>query len=447
MDKLQNIELEGKVLGACLVDVAYLRLARSEGVTATTFTDTWNSVIFATMCELDAQNVPIGVESLAVRLPDLQGHMVNLLDASPSNVMFDDWVACLRRLEAARNASDSVAKLQGDMLERPLDVKEHGETLRRIAEDYSSAIQTKDVRNGCEVGASWLAEVSNPERRKNIPILRGADLPFKPGWLFVIGADTGGGKTALAAGAVNCMIDSDYTVLYVCSETRAEDIYFRLAAARCNVADAKFTEGKATKNEWQALTSAHADLQARGRQFWFHCLGDNAEMKPYGIIASCDNVRRKVGRLDVIVVDFLQGLSPDTEKRNDTQTNSIRRILEAVENYATRNQIAVLLLSQYSRDARNKLHEASKPQGTNNNDACTPQKEWLRDSGSIEELAFVVAHLVRIGTGKAERCYLWCPKNSKHRTCSPFKYELRWAGGSYEAISDNDAQIGDGDIP
>ncbi len=431
---LQNQDLEAKVLGACMVDESYMRLALASGLNAATFTLPQNALIFTTLYDILEHNVPISLESMVIRLPNLQAYLVSLFDASPTNVLFNDWIICLRQLEAARRASEGVGKFLAQVKERPFASMEHGEVLRRIAEDYTASVQTRGVRDAREVGASWLAEIQDDTKQVNIPLLKGANLTFKHGWLFVVGADTGAGKTAFSAGAVNCMIDAGYTVLYVCSETRAEDIYGRVVAARCGVEEFRFREKTANQSEWQALAKAHAEVQGRSSQLFYHCLGDDLDMKPSSIIATCDNAIRKNGRLDVIVLDFLQGLSADTEKRNDTQTLMIKRILEVLEKYATRKQIALLVISQYSREARKLLKEGE-----------VPQKEWLRDSGAIEELAFVVAHLVRIGEGKDEKIYLWCPKNSKHRNCRPFKHELRWTGSTYELAPSSNAN--DNDVP
>lgn len=430
----QNQDLEGKILGACLTDETYLRQAVAYGMTAATFTLPQNAVIFVTLNELLEKNVPIGLDSICIRLPNLQDYMIQLLGVSPSNVMFNDWAVCLRQLEAARNIEDGMGKLLEHMRERPFSASEHGDALRFMSESYTASVQSKKVRDAKEVGSSWLDEIQDDSKQVNIPMLRGVHLPFKHGWLFVVGADTGAGKTAFSAGAVNEMIDSGHTVLYVCSETRAEDIYGRVVAARCGVEEFRFRDRTATPAEWQALSNAHAAIQKHANQLFYHCLGDDLDMKPSSIIATCDNIIRRTGKLDVIVLDFLQGLSSDTEKRNDTQTLMIKRILEVLEKYATRKQIGLLVISQYSREARKLLKEGE-----------VPQKEWLRDSGAIEELAFVVAHLVRIGEGKDEKIYLWCPKNSKHRNCKPFKYELRWTGSTYELAPNQNAN--ENDVP
>lgn len=428
----QNTDLEGKVIGACITDETYIRLAMANGITPATFTVPQNSVIFATLLELLEQNVPMGLESISIRLPNLMTYMVELMDASPSNVMFEDWVMCLRQLEADRNAHVSLANFEQKMQEQPFSAQELEEELRQISEKYAATIQIRGARDASDVGSKWLNEMQDNTQQINIPLLKGANITFKHGWMFVLGADTGSGKTAFSAGAVNCMVDAGYTVLYVCSETRAEDIYGRFVAARCGVEEFRFRDRTASAAEWDALAKAHAELQMHSKQMFYHCLGDNASMKPSSIIASCDNVIRKSGKLDVVVLDFLQGLSPDAEKRNDTTTAMVKRILETVEDYATRKHIAVLVISQYSREGRKALLGGD-----------VPQKEWLKDSGSIEELAYVVAHLVRVKDGDREKIYLWCPPNSKHRNCPPFKHELRWTGATYELAPSANANADD----
>ena len=94
----------------------------------------------------------------------------------------------------------------------------------------------------------------------------------------------------------------------------------------------------------------------------------------------------------------------------------------------------LLVLAQYSRQGQ----EAARG-------GVEPQLNWLRDCGSIENLAHVVAHLVRHEErGKPTESFLVC--NQKHRNCPPFRVPLVWTGASYGMAAPS-PNADAGDIP
>ena len=138
--------------------------------------------------------------------------------------------------------------------------------------------------------------------------------------------------------------------------------------------------------------------------------------------------------MDIVIIDFLQNMKPDILKRNATKTTDMEDVITALHDMAADAGAGLLVLAQYSRQGQ----EAARG-------GAEPQLNWLRDCGSIENLAHVVAHLVRHEErGKPTESFLVC--NQKHRNCPPFRVPLVWTGASYVMAAPS-SNADTGDIP
>ena len=180
---------------------------------------------------------------------------------------------------------------------------------------------------------------------------------------------------------------------------------------------------------------AFEEVMQYGGRLFFHCLGDRLPMTPGAIAGSLKQAEAKAGRVDVVIVDFLQGLRPDVAKRNTTKVIETEEVITALHDMAADAGAGLLVLAQYSRQGQEAARKCEEP-----------QLNWLRDCGSIENLAHVVAHLVNRPSrdGKSIECFLVC--NQKHRNCPPFCVPLVWTGASYGMAAPS-PKAGAEDIP
>lgn len=94
------------------------------------------------------------------------------------------------------------------------------------------------------------------------------------------------------------------------------------------------------------------------------------------------NLIRKIGFLDMIVIDYLQIIKPDPEDRKNGQQAAMTGISQALKNLAKKLHIPIVALSQLSRQVESR-------------DDKRPQLSDLRDSGAIEQDADVVLFVYR----------------------------------------------------
>lgn len=433
---LVNETLERNLLGCCLmpdgVGAANVMKAMSAGVKPGTFAIKLNGQIFEIMAGLASRREAVDLMTVSARLPAMKDDLAAMMAEAVSDAAADDWAGDLVRLAAARKLANDTGELLRGLADDPLDTEKHLAFLDGLRGAYSQTAGGHGVKTATEAGRTYLDRLSDNGARKNVPILLGADMHvFNAGELFVLGGDTGAGKTALAAGAVNAMIDAGLSVVYACCESGADEILARIVAARCGVPHYLFMNRDATEEQWKAHNAAFQVIKSQ--KLAFHCLGDGLQMTPSGIAASVRRMTAKWGKVDVIVIDFLQGFRPDATRRNGNKTSDVEDLITGLHDLFAEVGAAGLVLCQYSRQGQEAARRGEEP-----------QLNWLRDCGAIENLAHVVAHIVKRNHGGAKITELVC--NQKSRNCPPFKRSLAWNGAAYVAASPS-PMVDAADIP
>jgi len=209
--------------------------------------------------------------------------------------------------------------------------------------------------------------------------------PMKAKQLVIGAGRPGMGKTALALSYALGAAARGHGVLYVSLEMSAPELAARMASDLCfdgpvdPVPYPAIRDGDLTRKQKDAVAAAREHMATL----------------PFAVVDAGSLtvgrlnmlVRRHARRmaaaghkLDLVVVDYLQLLSPDTKGRSNYEAVSeVSRSLKAM---AKDNAIAVFALAQLSR-------EVEKRPG------ARPQLSDLRDSGQIEQDADAVLFLLR----------------------------------------------------
>ena len=430
-EALINVETENAVLGTCINESQHVKTAISLGVTPKTFTTKENIAIFKEMQDMAMQRVSIDLVTLSARHPDLNMYLVNLVSSMVTGVMFEEQCADLKRLEAARNLAKGCEKLIGNLNADPFDIDAHVRLQDAMRSAYVQTTAGHKVMMANEAGSVLVDRMQSKQDYTSIPILKSFNkIVFHKKETFVLAADTGSGKTALAAGAVNEMLDAGLSVLYVCGESPSDDILARIVSARCGVPHYKILNRTASRDEYERFQQAFGEIMQRhSKKLAFHCLGNGMKFTPCAIADSAKQLAAIAGGIDVIIVDYLGCLRPDIPVKNDNKTQEVEQIINDLHDFFDDYNAAGFVLCQYSRAGQVEARKGSEP-----------QLNWLRDCGVIENAAHVVAHIVKKPEGDM---YLVC--NQKYRNIQPFCIQLKWTGATYEAIPNTNAN--ENDVP
>lgn len=430
--KFNQIDLENNLLGSCINDgVALVKKAMSAGLTPDTFIGQGgeNAKIFDVMCELANQREDVDAPKLTARLPELMTYIYELAGNAVSSVLFDEWCRDLKTFEGTRMARYKWGCIDKLMEENMFDTDAVVRGFDALKSSYVQMIAGHRYMTFDEGFDELYKGFSQKKDFTSIPLLKGFTRGiFRRGETFVIGARTGTGKTAFAAGAANLMIDEGLTVLYVCGESSTRDIVARIVSARCGVPHDRFYERTATRDEWQRFLDASAYIKKTcGGRIGFHCLGDGLSFTANSIEDSAKQLRDVTGSIDVVIIDFLGVMHPNKEVKNGNKVVEVGRTITELHDMFGELGAAGLVLCQYQRQGSD---QSKKKDGEK--ESSEPQLSWLRDSGEIENLAHAVAHIVtyKDESNRIIDSYLVC--NEKHRNIKAFNVRMRWNGGTYE---------------
>ncbi len=193
------------------------------------------------------------------------------------------------------------------------------------------------------------------------------------GELIILAARPSVGKTAFAMNLIaNMLAKSSEEVLAVFSlEMPAMQLLLRLYANLSDTSMKKAVEG--TLGADLAKLHKSRDTVKKGNLY----IDDTSMITPSQILSKCRRLKKTKGRLDFVVVDYLQLMDiPDKQDRqNDVATMSRHMKVAAKE-----LSCPILVLSQLSRGIETRKEK-------------TPLLSDLRDSGAIEQDADIVMFL------------------------------------------------------
>jgi replicative DNA helicase len=205
-------------------------------------------------------------------------------------------------------------------------------------------------------------------------------LGLQPG-VYVIAAGTGVGKTTFTLNIVNHLLleatkkGEKRVGALVSMEMGVESLTIKMLATRARLSTRDIRRGTLNAQQRQELMRAGQELAAQGLHF---VEGFNA-ITPSAIAAKVEHLRATHGRLDFLVVDYLQLLDSDNGGSGDYA--AVTEISRKMKQLSHRYQIPILLISQLSRNYTNRTNRDY-------------QLSDLRGSGAIEQDANVVMFLM-----------------------------------------------------
>jgi replicative DNA helicase len=194
------------------------------------------------------------------------------------------------------------------------------------------------------------------------------------GELSIVGARPSTGKTSFAAAVIRNVCRRGGCVFFASLEQRHQEINERMLAAEAGVNGQSIRTGAIDDREIRQVGEA-----ARLLRTWKLHVADKSGVRAGRIASSARQAKRKMGGLDLVVVDYIQLIDADNPKA--TTSDQIGQSTKRLRDLAKQLDVPVLLLSQLNRDGVDRR----------------PRLSDLRGSGDLEQHAGVVLFLHRAG--------------------------------------------------
>ena len=191
------------------------------------------------------------------------------------------------------------------------------------------------------------------------------------GDLIVIGARTGVGKTAFATNLAINVASKKKTVAFFELEMAKEQVVTRILSSEAFVDSFKLRAGMLTDDDWSKITEAGSRISECDIYF---------DDTPSISVTAMKAKLRKLKKLDVIIIDYLQLMQAERGIGNRVQ--EVSEISRNLKIMAKELGVPVITCAQLSR-------------GPESRDDKRPMLSDLRDSGAIEQDADVVIFLYR----------------------------------------------------
>jgi replicative DNA helicase len=389
----QNLEAEASLLGAILIDTdALVKIA--DIITPPDFFDPRHRHIYEAVQSLYEKRSPIDVLTLADQLKnsdllDVVGgpsYLTELTNFVPTAAHVEQYAEIVAQKALRRRlirASQEMATLGFDESKDLHGLIEEAET--RLFEVSQQNIKQNIISLEAILAESF-DRLDDLHRDKNK--LRGVPTGFKDldnilaglqrSDLFVLAARPSMGKTALALNlAHNIAIAGDQPVLIFSLEMSKEQLVDRLLAMESGVDAWALRTGNLSDADFEKIGQAMGSL-SEANMF----IDDTPSITVSDLRTKA---RREAHRqpLGLIIVDYLQLMSGGSRfGSSENRVQEISEISRGLKAVARELNVPVLALSQLSRSV-----ESRSPQ--------IPQLADLRESGSIEQDADVVAFIYR----------------------------------------------------
>lgn len=389
----QNAEAEASLLGALLIDSdAIVKIADS--VSALDFYDKKHERIYSAIIQLYEEHKAIDVLTLADQLKNT-GHLdsiggpsylTELTNFVPTASHVEQYADIVAQKALRRRLISASKEITGLGYDESLQLRELIEEAETRLFEVSQHHVSQDVISLEAVLAESFDRLD--ELHKDKEKIRGIATGFKDldnilaGFqrsdLVILAARTSMGKTALALNfAHNIAVETKLPVLIFSLEMSKEQLVDRLLSMESGVDAWALRTGNLTDSDFEKIGQAMGTL-SEAPIF----IDDSPAI-------TISDLRTKARReahkrtLGLIIVDYLQLMSGHSRYGGDrNRVQEISEISRGLKTVARELNVPILALSQLSRSV-----ESRNPQ--------IPQLADLRESGSIEQDADVVAFIYR----------------------------------------------------
>ena len=388
----QDPEAEASVLSAMMVSPEALQECLIE-LEPDDFYFPSNRTVYVAMREMFDKNMPIDTISLADYLKstgelERVGGRSFLLGLGNNSLALVGWrrhVEMLHRDTTLRKMINASAQITALAYDAPEDTKEVVDQAERMLLDVTNRDVHKNEQSLEEIMGALYEELGRSSEsnegpqgvRTGFPRIDECLLGLRPGQMVVIGARPGVGKTSFALNLMTNAAFNGASVAMFSLEMSKAEIAQRLLAANARIGLQEIRSSRIRKEQWPQILQATNDLSQLDIM-----IDDTPGTTVTEIRAKARRILRGK-KLGLVIIDYLQLISPPSGgRRADSRATEVSEMSRGIKIMAKDLEVPVVALSQLNRTVENRTGKR-------------PQLSDLRESGSIEQDADIVALLDR----------------------------------------------------
>lgn len=398
-------DAERAVLGAVMLSrPAMVEVA--EILQASDFAVPMHETIYAAARRLLDEDAPTDVVAVTdelIRSGELNGNMQadylhQLTSSVPTAANAGYYAVIVQRAAVRRRTREGLDRAAAVVNDETIPSEEVVELVRAAFDDVDA-----DTSRGVDAIGDWYTTfLGSLEEKPSYTPTPWYDLNqfifgVRDGGMYVIAAETGGGKSIMAIQIARALADQR-PVLYVSLEMGREEIAARMAAQTGQVFLGSINRHQLGETEWAALSKHRREIEALPLVI---VSSDEVSTIPQ-LKAKVRATARRFKRNPVVVIDYLQLLT--SHERVENRQQEVAGFSRALKIAAQQWQVPVIALSQFRR-----------PQGGQKKTA--PTMHDLRESGQIANDADVILLLDRKPVkGAADELKVIVAKNRQGQT-------------------------------
>lgn len=426
-----NLDAEQATLGCLLIDsmcqTEIMSMLKSEDF----YTDAHKN-IFAAMVKIFQKNTPIDFVTLTEELEregkiDAIGGIdyINFLsNVVPSAANYKFYVDIVKSNSIRR----MLIKSGQNIIEKAYSNEDKDDVLSYSEAEIYSIAEKEEVSQLEHIGKpngaikavidKFDKVAKDPNSLRGLPTgyrdIDGITNGLQNSDLILLAARPSVGKTSFAMNLVtNIAVKEGKSCAVFSLEMSKEQLTQRALCSLAKVPMQNALTGKMTSDEWKRIWTATKQLE-NSKLF----IDDSSLTTPATLLSKCRRLKAKEGKLDLIMIDYLQLMTADSRKKENRQSE-VSEISRNLKVAAKELNVPIIVLSQLSRDIEKR-------------EGHRPQLSDLRDSGAIEQDADIVMFLhnpekyndtpTEEEPGVVELIF------AKHRNGQVGSVKLRWIG-------------------
>jgi len=389
----QNLEAEESVLGAMMISPGAIG-AVSEIVDAGDFYRESHAKIYRSALALYAKGEPVDAITLTDQLEergeleDVGGRvrlheLAALVPASANASHYARIVHETATLRGLIRVGGEIARLGWERPGETGDLVDQAEQIlydlsqQRVTGEWSEieSLLKESFERITALYESGVELTGTPSGFRDLDRLTSG---FQPGNLIIVAARPSMGKSALAlCMAANMGVRHGIPVGLFTLEMSKAEVTQRLMCSEAKVESQRLRNGKLAPDDWPRLTAA-CDKLAKAPIY----VDDTGLLNMMEIRSKARRLKARHPDLGLIVVDYLQLLTPSQRRDSDGRVQEVSEMSRSLKILARDLDVPIVALSQLSRAVEQRTDKR-------------PILSDLRESGSIEQDADLVAFVYR----------------------------------------------------